>query len=894
MIRSSLRALLLAAAIVAGLPTASAQSVAPGAEALDASLVGARFRSIGSTSNGAQRIFTGLPDLRVPTVGGTPNRVEAGGNWGTLATTSTIRFSLDRAQDRLVAQIGNATGAGGAAASYTATYTDLGSRLAAIKGTQFGLDDLNVLRVSLRREANASLTLTDLRINGQLLPGVTLSAPAGASAGRAEWSVVDVCLGAGNGFSFSAELTRAGTPGNSQEGNKIDLVAGVSRARGLRCVDPVDLVLDGPGFDPATITAGQTSTLVLTARNQGPGALGAADGARIDLSLPAPLVRLSDDASCDVSALPAVRCALGALAAGAAREVRILVGTPATVGTRSVTVAAAASSAIADAAPGNNARSDTLVLNAAPPPTVVAITRLDPSPGNLASKRWRVHFDRAVSGVDAGDFTLAQANGLAGAAITAVDGSGSERVVHASTGNGLGSLRLDLVDDGSIVDAGGLQLGGPAAGDGSAQGETYVVDRIGPQAAVPARLDADPAEGQVLRWSVRFDEAVAGLDAGDFSLVAGGAVAGASIVSVAGGGTDYVVEVDRGKGGGTLRLDVVDDDTVRDALGNPLGGAGAGNGNRSGEAYAIDAVAPGVAGLVAIGAPANGEFVGGVTLDGAITRLLVRWSEPMREGPAGDAARFVLLGSGSDGQFTTSACGPVLGDDQPLALAASYLASETRSVLVPAVADGLRPGRWRLLFCAGLEDRYGNALAAVAPVDFEVAFDNALVNPNFDGSLEGFAALAPAGDAGFALLADDAQGTLASRALEITAAAGAGTYTLSQCVPAPLLGGYGTGLRARADGDASLALEVELRRLPGCEGPVLGNQVLSINTVAGQWTRTDGVSAPGLSTGVFSARVTLRATLGDGNARVAIDNLYFDRRGTLAEPDGLFGSSFED
>ncbi len=891
--RRSLRILLSVAALAAGLPVASAQTVNPGAEALDASLVAARFRTIGSTSNGAQRIFAGLPDLGTPSVNGTPNRVEASGNWGSLATASNVSFSLDRAQNTLVARIGNGTGASGSAATYTATYTDLASRLAAIKGTQYGLDDLNVLRISIQREANASLTLSDVRINNQLLPGLTLAAPATGTAGGASWSVVDICLGAGNGFSFSAVLSRAGTLGNSQEGNKIDLVAGVSRARGLRCVDPADLTLAAAAFTPATIVAGQTSQLSLTARNNGPGPLAAGDGARIDLTLPAPLSHVSNDAGCDTSALPALRCPLGALAAGAERTVRIVVATPDTVGVRSVTVAATVASAIRDAVPANNTASAELVLNALPPPRVASITRLDPSPGNLASKRWSVRFDRAVVGVDASDFLLVQDNGLLGAAILAVAGSGSDYVVSASTGSGLGMLRLDLVDDDSIVDAGGRALGGINPGNGSAQGEAYVVDRIGPQAGVPTRLDANPAEAQRVRWTVAFDEPVVGVDAGDFRLASSGAVTGATIVSVSADGSGFVVDVDRGKGGGTLRLDLVDDDSIRDALGNPMGGEGAGNGGREGESYAIDTSAPTVAGLAAIGAPANGEFVGGVSLDGAITRLLVRWSEAMQPGPAGDAARFLLLGAGADGQFATSTCGTVQGDDQPLALAASYLAAETSSVLVPATTDGLRPGRWRLLICAGHADRVGNPLAAVAPQDFDVAFDNALVNPNFDESIDGYAAAAPTGAAGFALLADDAQGTLASRALEITAAAGTGEYTLTQCVAAPLLGAYGTGLRTRVDGNASVTVEVELRRLPGCEGPLLGTQSLPVAATAGQWTRTDGVSPAGLSTGVFSARVTVRATLGATDARVAIDNLYFDRRGTLAEPDGLFSSSFE-
>ncbi len=44
----------------------------------------------------------------------------------------------------------------------------------------------------------------------------------------------------------------------------------------------------------------------------------------------------------------------------------------------------------------------------------------------------------------------------------------------------------------------------------------------------------------------------------------------AAIVSVSGSGARYTVTVDTGGGPGTLRLDLVDDDSIRDAAGNPL------------------------------------------------------------------------------------------------------------------------------------------------------------------------------------------------------------------------------------------------------------------------------------------------------------------------------------
>src|SRR5262249_23384567 len=46
-------------------------------------------------------------------------------------------------------------------------------------------------------------------------------------------------------------------------------------------------------------------------------------------------------------------------------------------------------------------------------------------------------------------------------------------------------------------------------------------------------------------------------------------------------------------GDGTIRLDLVDDDSIQDAIGNKLGGTGAGNGNfTTGQAYTVDKTVP--------------------------------------------------------------------------------------------------------------------------------------------------------------------------------------------------------------------------------------------------------------------------------------------------------------
>jgi len=102
-----------------------------------------------------------------------------------------------------------------------------------------------------------------------------------------------------------------------------------------------------------------------------------------------------------------------------------------------------------------------------------------------------------------------------------------------------------------------------------------------------ARLNASPTSAPSVGFTVTFSESVNGVDAGDFSLTTG--LAGTGITNVSGSGAVYTVTVNTGTGSGTLRLDVVDDDSIQDGSNNPLGGAGAGNGNfTGGQVYEVN------------------------------------------------------------------------------------------------------------------------------------------------------------------------------------------------------------------------------------------------------------------------------------------------------------------
>ena len=117
----------------------------------------------------------------------------------------------------------------------------------------------------------------------------------------------------------------------------------------------------------------------------------------------------------------------------------------------------------------------------------------------------------------------------------------------------------------------------------------------GPSVSSVTRTGASPTtNAATVDFTVTFTEAVSPVDAHDFALSAPPTLTGASIASVnTSDDTTYTVTVNTGSGAGALRLDVVDDDTIENSLGQKLGGTGLSGGNfTSGESYNIDKIAP--------------------------------------------------------------------------------------------------------------------------------------------------------------------------------------------------------------------------------------------------------------------------------------------------------------
>src|SRR5207249_3764635 len=121
---------------------------------------------------------------------------------------------------------------------------------------------------------------------------------------------------------------------------------------------------------------------------------------------------------------------------------------------------------------------------------------------------------------------------------------------------------------------------------------TVAWDATAPTVSSINRANPSPTNASSVNFTVAFSEAVSGVDATDFALASTGGISGASITGLTGSGSSYAVTVNPGSGDGSIGLNLVDDDSIADAAGSKLGGAGTGNGDFTGQTYTIDKTRP--------------------------------------------------------------------------------------------------------------------------------------------------------------------------------------------------------------------------------------------------------------------------------------------------------------
>lgn len=248
------------------------------------------------------------------------------------------------------------------------------------------------------------------------------------------------------------------------------------------------------------------------------------------------------------------------------------------------------------------------------PPYVNSITRSASSPTNASSVTYTVTFSESVTGVGLDDFVLTTTGGIADASVSGVSAdTGLTRTVTVNTGSGTGTIRLDVTDNDSIVDVASNTLAGTPSGNGNfTTGEVYTIDRTPPSVSSVLRNGDDPTNASSVSFTITFSEPVMGVGIADIVLSTTG-VNGAAITGISADALSATrtVTVNTGTGDGTIRLDVLDDDSIGDVVANPLGGAGAGNGAYStGQFYTVDKTPPVVTSILREGSdPTSATYV---------------------------------------------------------------------------------------------------------------------------------------------------------------------------------------------------------------------------------------------------------------------------------------------
>ncbi|MBL8090072.1 MAG: hypothetical protein JNJ43_07075 [Anaerolineales bacterium] len=214
-------------------------------------------------------------------------------------------------------------------------------------------------------------------------------------------------------------------------------------------------------------------------------------------------------------------------------------------------------------------------------PLVTQITRANSNPTNANSVDFTVTFSKDVTGVDLTDFVITT-NIASGVTLNGVTGSGNTYTLTVNTGNGDGTIRLDLIDDDSIIDSSSNPLGDEGLGNGNfTTGEVYTIDKTPPNIISINRVGTNPSKMLSVSYLVTFSESVIGIDNADFALNTNGVV-GTFISTISGSGSTRVVSVNTGQGDGEIQLNFINNGSVTDLAGNLI------TSGLNGETYNID------------------------------------------------------------------------------------------------------------------------------------------------------------------------------------------------------------------------------------------------------------------------------------------------------------------
>lgn len=196
-------------------------------------------------------------------------------------------------------------------------------------------------------------------------------------------------------------------------------------------------------------------------------------------------------------------------------------------------------------------------------------------------------------------------------------------------------------------------------------------DVFGTVAAAPTvqsmtRQNANPSNASQVTYFVTFSEAMTGVNAADFTVVATGVI-GATIdgtVTDVGGGAIYAVTINTGSGSGTVALKLADDDTIANGSSAKLGGTGTGNGDfTASEVFTLDRTKPAVSSIVpGTNGPTNADTLTfAVTFDGAVSDFDDVADVEIEHD--GTSHKGLMITSQSDTEYTVTVSG-ITGDGE--------------------------------------------------------------------------------------------------------------------------------------------------------------------------------------------------------------------------------------
>ncbi len=383
-----------------------------------------------------------------------------------------------------------------------------------------------------------------------------------------------------------------------------------------------------------------------------------------------------------------------------------------------------------------------------------------------------------------------------------------------------------------------------------------------------------------------------------------GSICSFGVGAAAAGSTDtvtFAVIVDDPVGGGITAIDNtvdIDDDGSLGADVDP-------SNNTDATTTLIDDSPPIVTSVDA--SPGVGGINNCSQLYGAVDQLAVEFEDVFSGVADPDhLASYMVVQAGSDGDLSTSACGPVFGDDVEIPIDQIIVSGvATNPTATLELSSSLGNGVALLLVCDSIVDVAGNALDGDGDgtpggdfgVRFRIDVGNDFVNAHLDDCVDAPITLSPWEDDSSppnsvgTTVAQDLDGSSLSGSIDVESTDGS-AITVGQCVVAQAGGSRWVEAWARIDAATVADIDVDLvcafSDQPGCtsfvsEDSVLGSFTL-MSSMAPEWrTVSGGVTVPPTAVSAYcGVTASVESTQGF--------HLYLD---ALFVGDALFADGFE-